>query len=63
MYKVKFICDPMKFIYSDKVRVNTIIEIYKKDGKYYAEQQYNGIYEINKEEFNIIKNYKKYKVN
>ena len=59
MYSIKFICDPMKLIYSDKVREDTIIEIYKKDGKYYAEQRYNGIYEITEKDFNIIKNYVK----
>lgn len=57
LYKIKFICDPMKFLYSDKVREDTIIEVYKKDGKYYAEQSYNGIYEITEKDFNTIKSY------
>lgn len=57
MYSIKFICDPMKLIYSDKVREDTVIEIYKKDGKYYAEQRYNGIYEITEKDFNTIKSY------
>ena len=59
MYKVKFICDPTKLIYSDKVREDSYVEIYKKDGKYYAEQRYNGIYEITEKDFNDIKNYVK----
>lgn len=59
MYSIKFICDPMKLIYSDKVREDTVIEIYKKDGKYYAEQRYNGIYEITEKDFNDIKHYVK----
>lgn len=57
MYSIKFICDPMKLIYSDKVREDTVIEIYKKDGKYYVEQRYNGIYEITEKDFNTIKSY------
>ena len=59
MYSIKFICDPMKLIYSDKVREDTVIEIYKKDGKYHAEQRYNGIYEITEKDFNDIKHYVK----
>ena len=57
MYKIKFICDPAKLIYSDKVREDSYVEIYKKDGKYYAEQRYNGIYEITEVDFNTIKSY------
>lgn len=57
LYKVKFICDPMKLLYSDKVRVDTIIEVYRKEDKYYAEQRYNGIYEITEKDFNTIKSY------
>ena len=59
MYSIKFICDPMKLIYSDKVREDTIVEVYKKDGKYYVEQRYNGIYEITEKAFNDIKHYVK----
>ena len=59
LYKVKFICDPMKLLYSDKVREDTIVEVYKKDGKYYVEQRYNGIYEITEKDFNDIKHYVK----
>ena len=57
LYKIKFICDPVKLLYSDKVREDTIIEVYKKNGKYYAEQRYNGIYEITEGDFNSIKSY------
>lgn len=59
MYKVKFLCDSTKLIYSDKVREDLYVEVYKKDGKYYAEQRYNGIYEITEEDFNLIKSYVK----
>lgn len=37
--------------------IDTYIEVYKKKGKYYAEQRYNGIYEITEEDFNVIKSY------
>ena len=37
--------------------INTIISVYHKQGKYYAEQRYNGIYEISEEDFNVIRNY------
>lgn len=59
LYKIKFICDPIKLLYSDKVREDTIVEVYKKDGKYYVEQRYNGIYEITEKDFNDIKHYVK----
>lgn len=57
MYKITFLCDETKAIYSDKLRVDTYIEIYRKNGKYYAEQRYNGIYEITEDDFNLIKSY------
>jgi len=57
IYSINFICDPMKLIYSDKVREDSYVEVYKKDGKYYAEQRYNGIYEITEKDFNTIKSY------
>ena len=57
MYKVKFICDETKTIYSDKTRIDTYVEVYRKNGKYYVEQRYNGIYEITVEDFNAIKSY------
>jgi len=57
MYKITFLCDETKEIYSDKLRVDTYIEIYRKNGKYYAEQRYNGIYEITEDDFNLIKSY------
>ena len=59
MYKVKFLCDETKAIYSDKLRVDTYVEVYRKNGKYYAEQRYNGIYEITEDNFNLIKSYVK----
>lgn len=59
MYKVKFLCDETKAIYSDKPRVDLYVEVYRKNGKYYAEQRYNGIYEINEDDFNLIKSYVK----
>ena len=57
MYKIKFIYDKSLDIYSNKPREDSHFEVYKKDNKYYAEQSYNGIYEINKEDFNLIKSY------
>lgn len=57
MYMIKFICDSTKTVYSDKVRMDSYVEVYKKDGKYYAEQRYNGIYEITEKDFNLIKSY------
>jgi len=59
MYMIKFICDETKAIYSDKLRVDTYVEVYRKNGKYYAEQSYNGIYEITEEDFNIVKSFVK----
>jgi len=57
MYKITFIYDKSFSIYSDYPREDSYFEVYKKDNKYYAEQRYNGIYEINKEDFNLIKSY------
>lgn len=42
---------------SDDIIIDTYVEIYSKDGKYYAEQRYNGIYEITEEDFNSVKRY------
>lgn len=41
----------------DEERFEYYIDIYRKDGKYYVEQRYNGIYEVTEEEFNLIKSY------
>ena len=51
IYDISFDTDE----YEDKVEWHT--SIYKKDGKCYVEQRYNGIYEIEEEDFNLIKNY------
>lgn len=59
MYMVKFYSDEKKAIYSDKLRMDTYVEVYRKDSKYYVEQRYNGIYEIEEEDFNLIKSYVK----
>lgn len=41
---------------SENAITDTSVEVYKKNDKYYAEQRYNGIYEITEEDFNVIKN-------
>ena len=41
--------------YKDKVEWS--VDVYQRDGKYYVEQRYNGIYEITEENFNVIKSY------
>lgn len=51
MYAIFFDTD------EDKERFEYYIDIYKKDGKYYVEQRYNGIYEVTEEDFNLIKSY------
>ena len=51
MYDVSFDTDE----YDDKVE--WYVSVYKRDGKYYVEQRYNGIYEITEEDFNLIKSY------
>lgn len=51
MYAIFFDTD------EDKERFEYYIDIYKKDGKYYVEQRYNGIYEVTEEDFNTIKSY------
>lgn len=52
MYMVSFFDDS-----SEDDIIDTYVEIYKKDGKYYAEQRYNGIYEITEDKFNLVKSY------
>lgn len=59
MYKVIFYNDEYMLIESDNDIFKAYVEIYRKDGKYYAEQVYNGIYEITEEDFNLIKSYVK----
>lgn len=51
MYAIFFDTD------EDKERFEYYIDIYKKDGKYYVEQRYNGIYEVTEDDFNTIKSY------
>lgn len=51
MYAILFDTD------EDKERFEYYIDIYRKDGKYYVEQRYNGIFEVTEEEFNLIKSY------
>lgn len=41
--------------YKDKVEWS--VDVYQRDGKYYVEQRYNGIYEITEDDFNVIKSY------
>ncbi|NMA50361.1 MAG: DUF5301 domain-containing protein [Mollicutes bacterium] len=38
-------------------RKEIIIYFYKKENKYYIEQPYNGIYKINEEKYNFLKDY------
>ena len=51
IYNISFDTDE----YEDKVEWS--VDVYKRDGKYYVEQRYNGIYEISREDFNLIKSY------
>jgi len=51
MYAISFDTDE----YEDKFEWS--VDVYKRDGKYYTEQMYNGIYEITEEDFNLIKSY------
>ena len=41
--------------YDDKVE--WYVSIYKRDGRYFVEQRYNGIYEVTEDDFNLIKSY------
>ena len=43
--------------YKDKVE--WYVSLYKQNGKYNVEQRYNGIYEINEDDFMLIKSYNK----
>lgn len=57
MYKVIFYNDENMLLESDNDIFKSTVEVYRKEGKYYAEQVYNGIYEITEEDFNTIKSY------
>ena len=59
LYTVTFFNDENMLAESDNDIFKAIVHVYKKDNKYYAEEQKNGIYEITKENFNTIKNYTK----
>ncbi len=57
MYEIVFLNDENMLLRSDNEIFKGYLNIYLKDNKYYAEQRYNGIYEITEENFNTIKNY------
>lgn len=59
LYKVLFFNDEFMLAESDNDIFKSTMEVYRKNNKYYAEEKNNGIYEISKEDFNIIKNYSK----
>lgn len=56
LYKVTFFNDENMLIQSDNDIFKAIVHVYRKDNKYYAEEQKNGIYEITEDAFNVIKN-------
>ena len=57
MYKIIFFNDEFMLAESDNDILKSEINIYRKQGKYYVSQIYNGIYQIKEEEFNLIKSY------
>ena len=59
LYKVTFFNDENMLIESDNDIFKAIVYVYRKNDKYYAEENKNGIYEITEETFNTIKNYTK----
>lgn len=59
MYTVIFFNDENMLLRSDNDVLEAYIEVYRKNEKYYAEQRYNGIYEITEQDFNLIKSYVK----
>ena len=59
LYTVTFFNDENMLIQSDNDIFKAIVHVYRKNNKYYAEENKNGIYEITEETFNTIKNYTK----
>ena len=59
LYKVVFFNNEFMLVESDNDIFKAIVYVYKKDNRYYVEEQKNGIYEITEEEFNMIKSYAK----
>lgn len=59
LYTVTFFNDENMLIESDNDIFKAIVHVYRKDNKYYAEEQKNGIYEITEDAFNTIKSYTK----
>ena len=59
LYKVIFFNSENMLIESDNDIFKAIIYVYRKDNKYYVEENKNGIYEITDETFNTIKNFTK----
>ena len=57
MYSIVFFNDDYMLAESDNDIFRAYVEVYRKNGKYYAEQRYNGIYEITEKDFNTIKSY------
>lgn len=57
MYRIVFFNDENMLLESDNDIFKSDLDVYRKNGKYYAEQRYNGIYEITEEDFNAIKSY------
>lgn len=56
LYKITFFNDENMLIQSDNDIFKAVVYAYKKDNKYYVEEQKNGIYEITEDVFNVIKN-------
>ena len=56
LYKVTFFNDENMLLGSDNDIFKAIVHVYRKNNKYYAEEQKNGIYEITEDAFNVIKN-------
>lgn len=59
LYKVIFFNSEFMLAESDNDIFKAIVYVYRKDNKYYAEENKNGIYEITEDTFNTIKNYAK----
>lgn len=57
MYTIIFFNDENMLLKSDNEVLKAYIDVYRNEGKYYAEQRYNGIYEITEDDFNLIKSY------